>query len=62
MGCLYHKEILNSTIQLTGYLNNHSNLLYDVVEPNVLLTLNCTTHSCKTLLCVVRFNLNKMLH
>ena len=28
---------------------------------NVLFTLNHTTHSSKTLLCVVRFNVNKML-
>ena len=28
---------------------------------NVLFTLNRTTHSSKTLLCVVRFNVNKTL-
>ena len=28
---------------------------------NVLFTLNHTTHSSKTILCVVRFNVNKML-
>ena len=29
---------------------------------NVLFTLNCTTHSSKTLLCVVQFNMNKTLY
>ena len=31
------------------------------VRNNVLFTLNRTTHSSKTLLCVVRFNVNKTL-
>ena len=31
------------------------------MDYNVLFTLNRTTHSSKTLLCVVRFNVNKTL-